>query len=443
MKKFFIFFWYSSLFLSTVLVAQNVESLGLQNLHLTTLKVGEGRVAVGTHGNGVYWRMLGETNDSTWHAINVKGVNVKTVYPHKSGPIGWALGIGAEPNQEHPDYILCSYLGADSVRNMGYGIDTNQTPAIVKIDGFPDPTVCGETFAIGGRKLYRRYFNDSTWETIYPLSVEGDFASLKAREESAFVYAGGGEGFAGMLLIRSSDTGNNWEVLSPMCRVTDLDFWGTTNHKIFVTDNMVIKSSLDNGTNWKSVFSNDSLYIKNIAFSRDGKKVVATANSRFYDLPRSYLLVTTDDGESWITEQLPIYDILVGLDFDYDDYPLVAAISEGVFRIKSPVVGTDDNSLSELPNRFLLKQNFPNPFNPETTIRYSIPSGSTSNETGKKVLLSVYDVMGRKISTLVNEVQSSGEYEVKFSGENLPSGIYFVYLQSEENFKSIKMLLIK
>lgn len=279
-----------------------------------------------------------------------------------------------------------------SVRKMSYGIDTNNTEAISEIDGFPDPTICGETFAVGGRLLYRRYFNDTIWQPIYNRTIEGNFASLKAREENAYVYAGGGEGFAGMLLIRSSDKGNTWEGLSPMCYVADLDFYGDSTHKIIVTDRSKIVRSTDSGLNWSTVFSSDSLRFQKISFSRDGKFIFAIANSNFYDLPRTYLFTSYDDGNTWKIDQLPIYDIVVGMDLDYDNFIYLATISDGVFRLKSPIVNVENNSGLDLPTTFQLNQNYPNPFNPETVISWRLPSNSF-------VTLKLFDILGNEVAT--------------------------------------------
>ena len=88
------------------------------------------------------------------------------------------------------------------------------------------------------------------------------------------------------------------------------------------------------------------------------------------------------------------------------------------------------------PSQLALIQNYPNPFNPSTNIEYSIPN------TGK-VILKIYDLLGREISTLVNEVKQPGNYQVKFDASKLSSGIYFYKLQFGNSVINKKMLLIK
>ncbi len=92
-------------------------------------------------------------------------------------------------------------------------------------------------------------------------------------------------------------------------------------------------------------------------------------------------------------------------------------------------------------NNFTLLQNYPNPFNPSTTISYTIPT-NTKNGT-VNVKLTVYDVLGREVVTLVNKEQNAGSYKVIFDASKLNSGVYFYQLQSGNFTKSKKMILLK
>ena len=93
---------------------------------------------------------------------------------------------------------------------------------------------------------------------------------------------------------------------------------------------------------------------------------------------------------------------------------------------------------------YSLSQNYPNPFNPSTTIQYSIPSVGTGLALSETlVTLKVYDILCREVATLVNENKPVGNYEVKFDGSNLSSGIYFYTLKADSFTKTKKMLLLK
>lgn len=85
---------------------------------------------------------------------------------------------------------------------------------------------------------------------------------------------------------------------------------------------------------------------------------------------------------------------------------------------------------------YQLMQNYPNPFNPTTEIQYALPKSGL-------VTLKVFDVMGREVSTLINEVQQPGLYRVKFDASNLTSGVYFYRIESGSFIQTKKMMLVK
>jgi hypothetical protein len=105
-------------------------------------------------------------------------------------------------------------------------------------------------------------------------------------------------------------------------------------------------------------------------------------------------------------------------------------------RPLSEMVTSVTHSSAELPTKFRLDQNFPNPFNPSTTIRYELPQKS-------RLTLSVYNVLGQQVSILVQGEQESGYHEVRFDGSNLASGVYFYRLQAGTYVETRKFLLLK
>ena len=85
---------------------------------------------------------------------------------------------------------------------------------------------------------------------------------------------------------------------------------------------------------------------------------------------------------------------------------------------------------------FVLEQNYPNPFNPSTKISWQSPVASQQN-------LEIYDVLGNKITTLVDDYKPAGRYELEFNAVNLPSGVYFYQLKAGNYIETKKMILIK
>ncbi len=102
---------------------------------------------------------------------------------------------------------------------------------------------------------------------------------------------------------------------------------------------------------------------------------------------------------------------------------------------KFNVSNVEDNT-PHLPEKFSLSQNYPNPFNPITHIKFSL---TETNLT----ILTIYDVIGRKVKTLVNERLAPGAYEVVFDASTLASGTYFYILNSGSHTMKKKMILLK
>jgi hypothetical protein len=102
---------------------------------------------------------------------------------------------------------------------------------------------------------------------------------------------------------------------------------------------------------------------------------------------------------------------------------------------------TSVDEVNEIAQTYSLSQNYPNPFNPSTIISYTIPSGI--NQNASNVKLTVFDILGREVRTLVNEVKNPGRYEVHFNSEELGSGIYFYTIQAGSFYQTKKMMLLK
>jgi hypothetical protein len=95
-----------------------------------------------------------------------------------------------------------------------------------------------------------------------------------------------------------------------------------------------------------------------------------------------------------------------------------------------------------IPKNYVLHQNFPNPFNPTTTIEYQIPADQNLNSASQHIILKVYDSLGREIATLINEQQEPGRYKKEFDAKRLSSGIYFYNLKTLDFSATKKMVLL-
>jgi len=140
-----------------------------------------------------------------------------------------------------------------------------------------------------------------------------------------------------------------------------------------------------------------------------------------------YYYALSSDGE--LLWKLPLYGYMVdnsgAIDSDGTLYigthlgSLVTGQEKTLTAIRDTVTSVENDDAEVLS--FILEQNYPNPFNPTTTIRYSIP------ESGEVAII-VYDVLGRKVKTLVDEFKQNGNYEVTFNADDLSSGVYIYHI---------------
>jgi hypothetical protein len=100
------------------------------------------------------------------------------------------------------------------------------------------------------------------------------------------------------------------------------------------------------------------------------------------------------------------------------------------------LINSTGNNNKLIPEKFFLSQNYPNPFNPVTKIKYGLPENSY-------VKLTVYDLLGREIKTLVNSRLQAGEYITDFNGSELSSGTYFYRLETDKFTETKKFILLK
>jgi hypothetical protein len=149
------------------------------------------------------------------------------------------------------------------------------------------------------------------------------------------------------------------------------------------------------------------------------------------------VFMTNNYGNNWIelAQGLP-NTVAIHLDYNQTANKVrIGTHGRGVYEISGLVTGiVNVNNLT--PKKYSLSQNYPNPFNPSTLIKFSI----LNNENVK---LKVYDLLGKEITTLVNNHLTTGTYDVNFDGSNLNSGVYVYRIETDNFTDSKKMILIK
>ncbi|HMN26378.1 MAG TPA: T9SS type A sorting domain-containing protein, partial [Ignavibacteriaceae bacterium] len=122
---------------------------------------------------------------------------------------------------------------------------------------------------------------------------------------------------------------------------------------------------------------------------------------------------------------------------DKNGYKYFCTNDGGVSIYKGDLVlGIENNIGGTVVSGFKLFQNYPNPFNPSTVIKYQLPVAG-------KVTLKVYDLLAREVEVLVDKFQNIGEYDVKFDGNKLSSGVYFYSITAGEFNQTKKLILLK
>lgn len=148
------------------------------------------------------------------------------------------------------------------------------------------------------------------------------------------------------------------------------------------------------------------------------------------------IYATFNDGANWTSQYTAPSGNYTHITKSRTGTPTLYAVRDnGGISKATDVVGVKHYS-NDIPEQYDLRQNYPNPFNPKTVIKYYIP-------VNNYVRLTVYDMIGKEIATLVNEIKTAGIHEVEWDGSNYSSGIYFYSIKTDNFTETRKMDLVK
>jgi len=149
------------------------------------------------------------------------------------------------------------------------------------------------------------------------------------------------------------------------------------------------------------------------------------------------IYATSDVGNTWIRVNDSAFSGASVTAMATTGKYLFAGTQMGGWRIPiADVITSVRNDRPRVPSQYILYQNYPNPFNPTTVIAYRLPVSAA-------VTLTVFDILGREITTLVNERQNAGQHSITFDGRNCASGVYFYKLQAGTYSQTKKLILLK
>ena len=148
------------------------------------------------------------------------------------------------------------------------------------------------------------------------------------------------------------------------------------------------------------------------------------------------LFVSNDGGQSWEYSDNGLPAVAIWRMLIVDEEIVLATHGRGIWTLDmSGPVATEDNT-SDLPDAIRLEPNYPNPFNPATTLTFAIPAES-------KVTLKVYDITGRQVATVTDQTYQAGKHQLNWDASSLASGTYFARLQAGSEVRTQRMMLIK
>lgn len=208
------------------------------------------------------------------------------------------------------------------------------------------------------------------------------------------------------------------------------------------------------GTNVEAATNSSSCTLIWTAPGDDGVAGTASAYNLRYSVDSAQLVNSFDAADSALgipspspagsRDSFTVNNLLDGTTYYFaiktiDDAGNVSPISN-IAKVVALVLGVDDDD-QELPQDFSLSQNYPNPFNPATTIEYSVATTS-------RVRLTVYNIRGQTITTLVDDIKGPGRHEQTWNGSNdrgsqVASGVYFYRLETDHYTDTKKMVLLK
>lgn len=468
-------------------------SQGLTNSSVISLLSVGNNLFAGTYGSGIFKSV---NNGETWTKLNHPNLYVgDLIYGHNriyaivseyySGPypakVYWSLDLGETWNySNYTESFTCliatgEFLLAGSqfglYRSTNYGQSWTQIT-----NGIPNNIVVTSMsskdsvilFTNGTNGVYRSSDYGSSWQFV---SISGLSSARKVEFIDDRVYVGSSQV---NFLFESQNDGLIWsQVQIPLFNSDVTALYGYENYKFVGLSNNGVLISSNFGANWQN--SNDFLVNKILSFENHNLtlytgtngagiyklnsvvlpvelvsfeanlsgndvllswKTITEKNNQGFEIFRKtndieYVLIGFVEGSGTSTEPKNYFFRDKNIFNDDYTYRLKQIDFDGKFSFSDEI-----NIAVNIANEYALFQNYPNPFNPVTKIKFSVPSSET-------IQIKVYDILGKEITTILNEYKQAGIYEVEFDATNLPSGVYYYRVLSGNYSETKKMLLLR
>ena len=234
-------------------------------------------------------------------------------------------------------------------------------------------------------------------------------------------------------ILRTTNGGTNWisQSSGTIEYLRDVSFSDANIGTVVGSVGTILRTS-NGGTNWISQSSGTTEQLWGVSFADANVGTAVGENGT--------ILRTTNGGINWVSQNGTnnhLYDV----SFTETNIGTVVGYFGAILRTQNGGVAIVNLISSKIPEKFLLSQNYPNPFNPVTKIKFDI-TRDLKPET-QNIRLTIFNSLGKKVTTLVDQRLSPGVYEVEFDGTTLASGIYFYKLEVEGFVQTKSMMLIK
>jgi photosystem II stability/assembly factor-like uncharacterized protein len=278
--------------------------------------------------------------------------------------------------------------------------------------------------------VFRSIDNGDTWEPVNDGLTE-TFVTALATNSAGHLFAGTNAG-----VFRSIDNGDSWSfssaglpqrfVFALAVNAADHIFAGTGNDGVF--------RSTDNGDSWDDVdigLGAAAVDVRALIINAAGHLFAAASGPNSGGVFRS-----VNNGDNWETVNAGLSELRVlALSFDRQSRILAGTDGNVVFRSIDRTTSVDEDA-GDIPLSFALAQNYPNPFNPSTTIAFDLAQRAP-------VKLRVFDVTGREVAVLADQVFQAGTHKIVFTPNGLADGVYFYRIETGEFAQTKKLTLLK
>jgi len=277
----------------------------------------------------------------------------------------------------------------------------------------------------------------STWPAVHTVNGKllfPQFVDANNGWAVQLALSGGGPGPPSEIL-HTKNAGAAWstQLTDSAASLTALQFLNRTEGWVGGDDSTLLHTT-NSGADWVPVtntgvqFEVTSLFFLDSNTGWIGSRTPAGT---------AFVLHTTNGGASWSVQDVPQLHAITSLHF-VDANTGWGTSNDGkiIHTITGGVTAAEEGYDAAIPGGFHLEQNYPNPFNPSTTIAYDLPTSSD-------VTLTVFDMLGREVQSLVNETQAAGSYKVEFAPTGLASGLYLYRITAGRFVQTRKLVLLR